>query len=960
MAHNQWQQEIIRLKSVISDLKKNKKTEARLTQSEKYLAALNQSKDVLLTSGEEDAFQQYVDILGPTSNASRTYIFINHTNAKGENLMSQKAEYSARGIKPEIDNPDLQDLRYDDFFRRWKNTLSKGGKIYGKIQDFPADEKDFLEIQDIQAILVVPIRTNKEFLGFIGFDNCVSDREWNTAEQNFLQAAANDLAQYIERNIIQEQLKAENLRFQATMNALDSVVYVSDMQTYELLYMNDYAKKIGNANIGGKCYSTLQKGQTEPCSFCTNHLLIDKNGNPRKTYVWEIQNTIDKRWYNLRDKAIQWPDGRLVRLEIATDITEHKKAEEEIKKLSAAVEQSSNAIVITDVNANIEYINPKFTNITGYTAKEVLGENLQILNAGPTSKEYFNEMWKTIALGNTWSGEFQNKRKDGKLFWVNVTISPIKNKNGKIINYLVEEEDITALKENEKLLTSLINASPNAIFFKDNAGRWLKANKAGLELFGLNNINYKGKTDSELANSAKFYKDALLSSAEFDEVSWQKKTMSNKEQIIQMRDGSQKIYNIIRVPLFNEDNSKQNLLVIGINISESKKKENDLREALAKAKESDRLKAAFLQNISHEIRTPMNGILGFSNLLRDPLLSGDEQQSYVDIILGAGNRMLKTLDDLMNISMLETDHVKPVISSANINNKLKSLFDFFLPETQNKGIQLLYNTSLPSNEVNIKTDVQKLYDILSNLLKNAIRYTHRGNIEFGYIKKEGFLEFYVKDTGIGVPKNKREAIFERFVQADMSDNKVYKGFGLGLSITKAYVEMLGGQIWLESEEKQGSQFYFTIPYNYDTIGGSLNKEDSPQSILGSQTKKINILIVEDEDITDEYLSIILEDISSTILHAKTGKEAIEAYRQNPNIDLILMDIKMPIMDGYEASRKIRELNKDVIIIAQTAYALEGDREKTINAGCNDYIKKPVDKDKLIKMILKHINKDNTY
>jgi CheY-like chemotaxis protein len=225
-------------------------------------------------------------------------------------------------------------------------------------------------------------------------------------------------------------------------------------------------------------------------------------------------------------------------------------------------------------------------------------------------------------------------------------------------------------------------------------------------------------------------------------------------------------------------------------------------------------------------------------------------------------------------------------------------------------------------------------------------------VEFGYVlikdSKPAFLKFFVKDTGIGIPKNKHQLIFDRFAQADLSLSKPYEGSGLGLSISKAYVEMLGGEIWVQSEEGKGSQFYFTIPYNHKPI--SKDKNEISGAKLVSRLKDLTVLIVEDDEIADTYLTIIIESICKKIIHAKTGTDAIEICRENPDIDLILMDIRMPEMDGYEATRRIRKFNKDVIIIAQTAYALAGDRKKVIEAGCNDYTTKPIIKDNLFKII----------
>ncbi len=387
-------------------------------------------------------------------------------------------------------------------------------------------------------------------------------------------------------------------------------------------------------------------------------------------------------------------------------------------------------------------------------------------------------------------------------------------------------------------------------------------------------------------------------------------------------------------------------------ITENKRAEEKIKAALKKATESDRLKSAFLANMSHEIRTPMNGILGFTGLLKKPQLSGEEQAKYISIIEKSGNRLLNTINDLMDISKIEADQMEVQISKVNINNKMEDLYDFFKPQFDKKGIRLSFTNALSKEKANINTDREKLYAVLTNLIKNAFKYTHKGRVEFGYDIKDNDLEFYVKDTGIGISADRQNAIFDRFIQADIEDKNVYEGSGLGLSISKAYVEMLGGKIRVESKEGLGSQFYFTIPYNADTETISKSKEE-PEVTGEHLDKKLKILIVEDEETADMYLSIVLENIGKEILHATTGIEAIDICRKDPDIDLIMMDIKMPEMDGYEATRKIREFNKDVIIIAQTAYALVGDREKSLEAGCDDHISKPIDPTLLTELIKTH-------
>jgi PAS domain S-box-containing protein len=391
-------------------------------------------------------------------------------------------------------------------------------------------------------------------------------------------------------------------------------------------------------------------------------------------------------------------------------------------------------------------------------------------------------------------------------------------------------------------------------------------------------------------------------------------------------------------------------------ISEQKDREIRLEEALEKAMESDRLKSTFLTNMSHEIRTPMNGILGFAELLKEPNLTSDDQQDFIQTIQISGARMLNTINSIVDISKIESGLINVDIKETNINEKIEFTYKFFKPEVEIKELQFLFKNGLPTNEANIKTDNEKVYGILTNLVRNAIKFTYEGSIEFGYEKKGEYLEFYVKDTGIGIPKKQQKFIFERFRQGSESNNRGYEGSGLGLSIAKSYIDMLGGKIWVESEEGLGTTFYFTIPY--DTVS-----EEKAEIIDSGSTehkevgiKNLKILIVEDDEISYSLLSKTLQKISKKVLHAITGVEAVEACRNNPDLDLVLMDIRMPRMDGNEATRHIRKFNKEVIIIAQSAYAFADDKEKAIEAGCDDYISKPINSNLLIALILKYINK----
>jgi len=374
-----------------------------------------------------------------------------------------------------------------------------------------------------------------------------------------------------------------------------------------------------------------------------------------------------------------------------------------------------------------------------------------------------------------------------------------------------------------------------------------------------------------------------------------------------------------------------------------------------KALLADRLKSAFLANMSHEIRTPMNGILGFAELLKKPNLSGDLQQKYIDIIERSGTRMLNIINDIVDISKIEAGLMEIVIKESNLNEQLEYIYTFFKPEVEVKGMSLVLKNSLSATDAVIYTDREKLYAVLTNLVKNAIKYSNKGKIEFGYKLKDKFLEFYVSDTGIGIPNDKLVSIFDRFVQVDIADSLARQGAGLGLSITKAYVEMLGGKIWVESEDGIGSTFYFTLPYNKENEGKKLESTYPKEEDVEKIWRKLNVLIADDDETSEMYLDILVKQFAKQVLIARDGLEVIQLFSANPDIDLILLDMQMPKMNGYDVAKKIREFNKTVIIIAQTAYALSDDKQKAIDAGCNDYISKPIKKGELEGLIQKYFD-----
>ncbi|MGC8802198.1 MAG: PAS domain-containing hybrid sensor histidine kinase/response regulator [Bacteroidales bacterium] len=391
--------------------------------------------------------------------------------------------------------------------------------------------------------------------------------------------------------------------------------------------------------------------------------------------------------------------------------------------------------------------------------------------------------------------------------------------------------------------------------------------------------------------------------------------------------------------------------IIGIkeDITERKKMLEELVAAKEKAEQSDRLKTAFLANISHEIRTPMNGIIGFAELLKRPNLSIEKQLEFISMIEQSSKRMLNILNDIIELSKIDTGMVSIEENEVNINKLFKELKEQFEKEISEKHLYFEYYLEMDDDEADIVTDSNKLKQILSNLLRNAIKFTHSGGIKTGYWIEGDYLHCYVEDTGIGIPEEYHQIIFDRFRQVQEGTARQYEGAGIGLTICKAFVELLKGKIWVDSRQNaNGTTFHFTIPYK--TLK-PIKTIDKTEALIIN--RPITILVVEDDEKSAQLLGEMFANDPVTLYFANDGKQAIDIVKKNP-VDLVLMDLKMPEMDGFEATRIIRAQFPHLPIIAQTAYTFSDERKKAFDAGCNEYISKPISINKLFEVINRYI------
>ncbi|OFX82797.1 MAG: hypothetical protein A2W99_14125 [Bacteroidetes bacterium GWF2_33_16] len=521
-------------------------------------------------------------------------------------------------------------------------------------------------------------------------------------------------------------------------------------------------------------------------------------------------------------------------------------------------------------------------------------------------------------------------------------------------NNMVREMKKTQLLkiEEEVYFEGLFESAPEAIVLTGNSGNVIRVNKEFTKLFGFTKteIHHKNVDDfivpPELIDEAKenFQRTESGSNVSI-------------ETIRMCKDGKRIYVSILATPIINKQ-GKIGTYIIYRDISQQKLTEQSLSEAKLRAEESDRLKTSFLTNMSHEIRTPMNAIIGFSTLIKNPSLPVEDRIEYLNIIDKSAYNLLTIIDDIIDVSKLEAEQLSINKINTNINTIIDELlmsFEEHKKSNEIKNIRLYAKKGFPNKDFIVNTDPKRFKQVFSHLLDNSLKFTEQGKIEFGYYTQESTLICFVKDTGIGIPEEKKPFVVKPFRQADESDTRKYGGTGLGLSISKKLIENLGGKMWFESETGVGSSFYFSIPFE-DSAKISTEQDAKPDIISQNNWKNKRILIAEDAVTNFKFLEAVLERTNAQITWAKDGKEVLDNVDKTPDFDLILMDIQMPILNGHEALKQLKLKGIQIPIIAQTAYAMETDRQEIIDLGYDDYIIKPIEINLLLNKISKFLNK----
>ena len=519
-------------------------------------------------------------------------------------------------------------------------------------------------------------------------------------------------------------------------------------------------------------------------------------------------------------------------------------------------------------------------------------------------------------------------------------------------NQMIQERERirSVLSAEKSRLRYMIDAIPDLIFFKDVESKFLGCNKAFEKYINKKSDEIIGFSEYDL-----FQKTEASAYLKSDQQIIETLVPERTTNWIEYTNGHRFLFYTLKTPYFDSDNNLLGIIGISRDITEMEETRQRLILAKEKAEESDRLKTAFLANMSHEIRTPMNAIIGFSDLLSEEDLSQEDKDDFISKIKIAGRSLMTLINDIIDIAKIEAGQLKISESACDINQILTDLRGTFV-EMKNasgkKGINL--NLILPDdkNQVIALTDPMRLQQIFSNLLSNALKFTEFGSIEFGYTFQNNTLSFYVKDSGIGILRSKQKLLFQRFSQLDPSTTRKYGGTGLGLAISKNLVDLLGGSIGMESNPGKGSLFYFTLPYN--PVKTQPSAKISKIDLQNISWEGKTILIAEDMMQNYLLLEALLKRSSVRLLHAMNGQIAVDIVRSEPDIDLILMDIQLPLKTGYEALKEILEIRPDIPVMSYTAFALPHEREKSLTAGFVDFIPKPIKAETLIPMLHKYL------
>jgi len=766
-----------------------------------------------------------------------------------------------------------------------------------------------------------------------------------------------------------ERLRISEERFHLAMEAASDGLWDWNMTTGEVYYSPSYMKMLGYLplELDGKIetWETLLHPDDKAAALHTVATAISENASRYKhefrlrTKEGQYRNILSKGGIVKVDKQ-----GQALRsVGTQTDITERKKAEATVQKLSRAVEQNPCMVMITDQAGVIEYVNPKFTEITGYTYDEAVGETPALLKSELTPPEMYQNLWKTISAGRTWQGQLQNKKKDGTIYWERESISPIVSEDGIVRHFVALKEDISKQKETEENLMVFRRFAETSgqgfgmatldgyIFYVNNTLCQLLDEETPAAVYHKNvNQYYPAEFQLKLKN------EILPTIKEKGQWTGELMLRSTKGRLTPVLEN----FFLIR----DEDGKPLYFADVITDISEQKKVETVLQCAKEQAEQASRFKSEFLANMSHEIRTPLNAVMGMTHLAMKTKLTV-KQQDYLSKIQSSSHILLGVINDILDFSKIEAGKLKIERINFVLESVFENLANLESMAAAKKGIEIIFSigSDVPKTLVG---DPLRLGQILINLTSNAVKFTERGQVLVAVALVEestdGFeLRFSVKDTGIGIDKKKIIGLFEPFTQADGSTTREYGGTGLGLAICKQLVGMMNGEINAHSDPGNGSTFFFTAKFGRPASVTEKNFLPSPD------LRGMRVLVVDDNAIARQILKETLESFSfnvSTVVSGATALAELEKAANDPHAtpyDLVLMDWNMPGMNGIDASRLIRQrdwLPHVPTIIMVSVYAHEEIIDAASQVGIESFLVKPLNPSTLFDTIIETLGQNN--
>ncbi len=626
-------------------------------------------------------------------------------------------------------------------------------------------------------------------------------------------------------------------------------------------------------------------------------------------------------------------------------------------QLKALMDALPFAAWFKDEAGRLNQVNRAFLQQTGTSEQEVLGKRSHEVLDEEDARQSDEGEQDVLQSGKVSEATHSRNKRVFKTVYF-----PVTGHRGEVIGTGGYQEDITnltgslqALHRERETLEVLLESMPYSIFFSDAGGRYLRINSSMAQLL---RVSDPGEAIGK--DNRSFFTPRVARKMEEEDQCILQSGEPILSRVIFFEDEGVEGFWLEKTKIPVRDERGVITMILGIykDVSDAMQIENELKEARDRARESDRLKTAFLANMSHEIRTPMNGIVGFVNLLRDQDVNEDQRDVYLKQIEQSSFQLLHIVDDIIDISKIESGQLKIVNRPVRINEILDELYSSYFHRIRGeapgeKKVDFQLQKGEPSPDFTAVIDDSRLRQIMKNLINNAIKFTRSGTITFGYTRKgKRHIEFFVRDTGIGIPAGQLEVIFDRFGQIRKSDDPYATGTGLGLSISKSLVQLMGGEMWVESESGRGSVFYFTLPLVTEETAGTA---EVPVAHKSYHWKGRKILVAEDEELNWMFIREMIRKSGAEVIRAKNGQEAVE-FTRTLSPDVILMDLKMPEKDGIEATREIRIFDPGVFIIAQTAYVMADEKVQSLNAGCNQFITKPLDRTVLMELIDHHLSR----